>query len=184
MFLLFLRTNSNLFFCRRFNRRDHKLLSCGFRGCSNSRSFPSRQLTRKHVLNTFFNFNNLFLDKGCGHKLTHTNKNEISINLFPVLYYFVLLKISWKSIHPNVLCCAIVLTMGNPINHSEHLFYAGWSWFLFFLRLNYLIWLMIWFLLIALNTLIVFLSVAAFILCFLWIDRKMKSFVQKNDYSP
>ena len=33
-----------------------------------------------------FNFNNLFLDKGCGHKLTHTNKNEISINLFPVCY--------------------------------------------------------------------------------------------------
>ena len=35
----------------------------------------------------FFNFNNsLFLDKDCGHKLTHTNKNEISINLFPVCY--------------------------------------------------------------------------------------------------
>ena len=34
----------------------------------------------------FYNFNNFFLDKGCGHKLTHTNKNEISINLFPVCY--------------------------------------------------------------------------------------------------
>ena len=34
----------------------------------------------------FINFNNLFLDKGCGHKLTHTNKNEITINLYPVCY--------------------------------------------------------------------------------------------------
>ena len=33
---------------------------------------------------SLFNFNNLFLDKGCGHKLTHTNKKEISINPFPV----------------------------------------------------------------------------------------------------
>ena len=33
-----------------------------------------------------FNFNNLFLDNGCGHKLTHSNKNEISINLFLVCY--------------------------------------------------------------------------------------------------
>ena len=35
----------------------------------------------------FFNFNNLFLDKGVwAQALTHTNKNEISINLFPVCY--------------------------------------------------------------------------------------------------
>ncbi len=38
----------------------------------------------------FFNFNNLFLDKGCGHKLTHTNKNEISINFQFVIKVFLL----------------------------------------------------------------------------------------------
>ena len=44
----------------------------------------AQYLPASHV---FFNFNNnLFLDKDCGHKLTHTNKNEISINLFPVCY--------------------------------------------------------------------------------------------------
>ena len=56
-----------------------------------------------------FNFKNLFLDKGCGHKLTHTNKNEISINLFPVCYIKVFLLFcsaqdQLKVIHPNVLC--------------------------------------------------------------------------------
>ena len=28
--------------------------------------------TKKSLQDIFFNFNNLFLDKGCGHKLTHT----------------------------------------------------------------------------------------------------------------
>ena len=37
-----------------------------------------------------FNFKNLFLDKGCGHKLTHTNKNEISINFQFVIKVFLL----------------------------------------------------------------------------------------------
>ena len=99
-----------------------------------------------------FNFNNLFLDKGCGHKLTHTNKNEISIYLFPVCYQSLsIILFCSRSVKSHILqhlCCAIVLKTW-PKNHSEHLFYVGWSCFLFFLRLNYLVWLMIWFLLIA-----------------------------------
>ena len=74
----------------------------------------------------FFNFNNLFLDKGCGHKLTHTNKNEISINLFPVCYQslsiilFCSRLIKSRTPQRFVLChCLKNLTMGNPVYHSE-----------------------------------------------------------------
>ena len=48
--------------------------------------FTRRNSRSKNQFKYIFNFNNLFLDKGSGHKLTHTNKNEISINLFPVCY--------------------------------------------------------------------------------------------------
>ena len=131
------------------------------------KSLPQNQILLLHISlqlesrvsseeEQLFNFNNLFLDKGCGHKLTHTNKNEISINLFPVCYrsLFIILFCSRlvKSRTPQrfVLChCLKNLTMGNPVNHSEHLFCAGWSCFLFFLRLNYLVWLIIWLLITA-----------------------------------
>ena len=87
-----------------------------------------------------FNFNNnLFLDKDCGHKLTHTNKNEISINLFPVCYQSLSIILFCsrlvKSHTPQRFVlrhCLKNLTMGNPVYHSEHLFCAGWSCFLFF----------------------------------------------------
>ena len=80
-----------------------------------------------------FNFNNLFLNKGCGHKLTHTNNNETSISLFPVCYQSLSIILfcsrSVKSHIPQRFVlrhCFKNLTMGYPLNHSEHLFYAGW----------------------------------------------------------
>ena len=48
-------------------------------------TFPSSSII-KQVVHIFITLIIFFLDKGCGHKLTHTNKNEISINLFPVCY--------------------------------------------------------------------------------------------------
>ena len=75
----------------------------------------------------FFNFNNLFLDKGCEHKLMHTNKNEISINLFPVCYQSLSIILFCSRLIKSFVLrhCLKNLTMGNPVNHSEHLFYAG-----------------------------------------------------------
>ena len=72
---------------------------------------------------TFFNFNNsLFLDNDCGHKLTHTNKNEISINLFPVCYqslsiiFFCSRLVKSHTPQRFVLRhCLKNLTMGNPV---------------------------------------------------------------------
>ena len=102
----------------------------------------------------FYNFNNLFLDKGCGYKLMYTNKNEISINLFPVCYQILsIILFCSRLIKSHTPQCFVLshclknLTIGNPVNHSEHLFYAGWSCCLFFL--SYLVWLIIWLLLIA-----------------------------------
>ena len=72
------------------------------------------------------------MDKGCGHKLSHANKNEISINPFPVCYQSLSIILfcsrSVESHTPQRFVlrhCLKNLTMGNPINHSEHLFYAG-----------------------------------------------------------
>ena len=84
------------------------------------------------ALTWFFNFNNLFLDKGCGHRLTLTKKNEISINLFQVCYQSLSIILFCsrlvKSHTPQRFVlrhCLKNLTMGNPVNHSEHLFCAG-----------------------------------------------------------
>ena len=84
------------------------------------------------MVHNCFNFNDLFLDKGCGHKLTHTNKNEISINLFAVCYQSLsIILFCSRSVKSHITQrfvlrrCLKNLIIGNPINHSEHLFYAG-----------------------------------------------------------
>ena len=79
----------------------------------------------------FFNFNNLFLLRGV-HKLTHTNKT-----IYQQIYFQFIIKVFllfcfaqdrlkvMKSQRFVLRRCLKNLTMGNPIKHSEHLFYAG-----------------------------------------------------------
>ena len=60
------------------------------------------------------------------------NKNEISINLFPVCYQSLSIILFCSRLIKSQVPQRFVLrhflknlTMGNPVNHSEHLFNAG-----------------------------------------------------------
>ena len=75
-----------------------------------------------------FNFDNLFWIRGEGTSIRIQIKRYINKSVSSLLSITLFCSRSVKSHVPQryVLCrCLKNLTMDNPINHSEHLFYAG-----------------------------------------------------------